>query len=371
MLLRRPFGKSEISPFRRRTAMLMVCLCAWMGCVLRSHAAGIDVYIMAGQSNMIGGNTAPLPVGLNPQSDVLYQYLLHTNSPDNQSTSWGPLRSLLGVAPGAAYASELSFAQAMKTRTGRQVAIIKVAANATSLALNWHPETGTHYYTPGGLYDWMINKVNSSVAQLVDLGYQPNIAGFVWVQGEGDSSAFSDASNYNENLALFSQSIRADLGVPNLPFVFNQLHASLSSPSPNQYKNRDVLRASQVEADAADPNMYMVNADDLQLGPDSIHFLSDMHVEVGRRFADVLAPSGDFNYDGVVNVADLGLWKQSVGINRVGDGNSDGVTDGADFLLWQRQSAATVSMAIPEPAASVLIMVASLGLLHCRLGRAV
>jgi len=360
MLLRRLSVYSAISSFRRRIAMLVVCLCALLGLVLQSNAAGIDVYIMAGQSNMVGGNTAILPAGLNPQSDVLYQYLLHTSFPGNyQSTSWGPLRSLASEGIAAAYASELSFAQAMKTRTGNQVAIIKVAANATSIALNWHPETGTHLWTPGGLYDWMINKVNSSTSQLVDLGYQPNIAGFVWVQGEGDSSSPIDSANYNENLAVFSQAIRTDLGVPEMPFLYNQLHASLLVTGGNQYKWRDTVRASQAEAAATIPNTFMVNADDLQLGPDSVHFTSNMHVELGRRFADVLAPSGDFNYDGVVNAADLVLWKQSVGTNRVGDGNSDGVTDGADFLLWQRQSLASSSptvASVPEPAAGLLAL---------------
>lgn len=359
MPLRRPSGNSAISPIRRRTASLLFCLCAWLGLVAASQAAGIDVYIMAGQSNMVGGNTATLPAGLNPQSDVLYQYLLHTSSPDIQSTSWGPLRSLAGVAPAAAYASDLSFAHAMKTRTGNKVAIIKVAANATSLALNWDPETGTHVYTPGGLYDWMINKVNSSMSQLVDLGYQPHVAGFVWVQGEGDSSSPNDSANYNENLADFSQAIRTDLGVPEMPFLYNQLHASLLVTGGNQYKWRDTVRASQAEADAL-PNMFMVNADDLQLGPDSVHFTSNMHVELGRRFADVLAPSADFNYDGVVDVADKLIWQQSTSVNRVGDGNSDGVTDGADFLLWQRQSVASSSptvSSVPEPAAGLLAFI--------------
>lgn len=356
---------SVICPIWRILVSLIVSTCV-LGSV-SGHAGPIDVYIMAGQSNMVGGQWDPLPPGLTPQSDVLYQYLLHTSQPNQQSANWMPLHNLAGeVLGGAAYASELSFADAMKHRRPNPVAIIKVAANGTSLAGNWHPLTGTHVWTPGGLYDWMLDKVNASLSQLSGQGYQPNVSGFVWVQGEGDSSNAGTAADYNENLALLAQTIRTDLGVPELPFLFNQLHASLVVTGTNQYKWRDTVRASQAEADAADANMFMVNADDLPLSSDSIHFKGSMQVELGRRFADLLEPSADFNYDGVVDSTDLTLWQQSVGVSRVGDANSDGVTDGADFLILQRQSNRVGSgqfaaAAVPEPTAGFLAALAMAG----------
>jgi hypothetical protein len=117
--------------------------------------------------------------------------------------------------------------------------------------------------------------------------------------------------------------------------------------------------------------MQMFSTDDLALNPDNVHFTGTTHIEVGRRFADLLLPSADYNNDGAVNGADLVAWRGSLGTNRIGDGNADGASDGVDFLLWQRQlgAAAPASFAsIPEPGglASFLLGAALLNLPRAR-----
>lgn len=69
--------------------------------------------------------------------------------------------------------------------------------------------------------------------------------------------------------------------------------------------------------------------------------------------------AADFNRDGVVNIADLTLWRQSFGAGAGADANKDGRSDGADFVIWQRQigQSATIS-AVPEPAAALLAALA-------------
>ena len=52
---------------------------------------------------------------------------------------------------------------------------------------------------------------------------------------------------------------------------------------------------------------------------------------------------GDFNYDAIVDSADLGIWESSFGSDLRGDADGDGDTDGADFLAWQR------NLTITEP----------------------
>jgi hypothetical protein len=333
------------------------------------HAAPIKVYILAGQSNALGGmsaNSAPPPLNVSQASRLQYRLQFDANS-GADSTGWEDLRPF-------AWGTELSFGKAMEQRIGEPVAIIKAAWTGTGLWRHWLPTINTPFDwgTPSAsypnLYQWMMAKVNTSLGQLGSLGYDPDVSGFLWVQGEGDSNLLDKALAYDENLAVLASTLRTDLGKPNLPFVFNQLHADLEKPG--LYAYRDQLRESQRIADDLDPNMYMVNFDDLSLGPDSVHWTPTTHVEVGRRFADVFAPSGDFNDDGLVTAADLTAWKQSAGGSRVGDGNADGVADGRDFLLWQRQlggaPAAAASVAtIPEPGAAVL---AGLGML-CLLRR--
>ncbi|RIK88186.1 MAG: hypothetical protein DCC67_00870 [Planctomycetota bacterium] len=75
---------------------------------------------------------------------------------------------------------------------------------------------------------------------------------------------------------------------------------------------------------------------------------------------------GDFNADGSVDAADLGLWTAQFGAASqpaASDCDLDGDVDGADFLAWQRRvQSAGLSNAwhVPEPAAPMVLAVAVL-----------
>ena len=65
-------------------------------------------------------------------------------------------------------------------------------------------------------------------------------------------------------------------------------------------------------------------------------------IVTGRR-----GTPGDFNYDGVVDGADLAEWQRTLGVNTYNgstlgfvastDADENGYVNGADFLVWQRQ----------------------------------
>jgi T5SS/PEP-CTERM-associated repeat protein len=69
--------------------------------------------------------------------------------------------------------------------------------------------------------------------------------------------------------------------------------------------------------------------------------------------------AADFDSNGIVNAADLALWKTGFGkatgaVKSDGDADKDGDADGADFLIWQRQLgssllATATAAAVPEP----------------------
>lgn len=85
--------------------------------------------------------------------------------------------------------------------------------------------------------------------------------------------------------------------------------------------------------------------------------------------SEIAGPT-DFNIDGKVDSNDLPVWKAGFGGTAPagianGDANADGQVDGVDFLAWQRSvptsgTASPAAGVVPEPAALVLAMLASL-----------
>ena len=76
---------------------------------------------------------------------------------------------------------------------------------------------------------------------------------------------------------------------------------------------------------------------------------------------------GDFNYDGVVDAADYILWRHSYGHLVApytnGDGDGNGFVSPEDYQIWQANFGHSVgtglgsSATVPEPAASVLVLI--------------
>ena len=69
--------------------------------------------------------------------------------------------------------------------------------------------------------------------------------------------------------------------------------------------------------------------------------------------------AADFNFDDVVDEADLQLWQAAAGVNGDADADGDGDSDGDDFLVWQSQRGLSTAglasaVAVPEPGGLML-----------------
>lgn len=65
-------------------------------------------------------------------------------------------------------------------------------------------------------------------------------------------------------------------------------------------------------------------------------------------------PAGDYNFDGVADLADLAVWNADhfSTVKAEADGNGNGIVDQADFVIWQQSSGM-----VPEPAGASLMIV--------------
>jgi hypothetical protein len=86
-----------------------------------------------------------------------------------------------------------------------------------------------------------------------------------------------------------------------------------------------------------------------------------------------VALPGDYNFDGTIDAADYVVWRKTLGQTGFGlaaDGNANNEVDQLDYNVWRAHfgqpagsgAAASANAAVPEPATSVLLMLAAAGL---------
>lgn len=73
-----------------------------------------------------------------------------------------------------------------------------------------------------------------------------------------------------------------------------------------------------------------------------------------------LSVTGDYDQNGIVNALDYSTWRSAFGTAvSTADGNLNGIVDAADYIVWRKAmaGAVSVSIAVPEPAASPLVVI--------------
>ena len=239
-------------------------------------AKRIDVWLAAGQSNMVGsGRIEDLPAGFDYTiGEVLYS----DDTGEAPLEGLGPLQPRLTRNNGIRrwFGPELTFGAALAAEPGNH-AILKYARNGSPLITKWAPD-GTALL---GFYD----HVDGGLRDLRDAGWDPRIAGMIWVQGTGDSYQLGPAEQYGENLTVLVDGIRERFALPEMKFVFNQLHAGAT---PLIYRSE--VRQGQAAFAAADPNAIMVSVDDLPLKSDNFHLSSEALQTLGYRLAAAAIP---------------------------------------------------------------------------------
>jgi len=242
----------------------------------------IPVYIFAGQSNMAGAaaSAGDLPE-LAPELTSPQAHVLFFGPTDDRASRWVPLSAPTEVSQsiyGPGFGPELSAAATLAS-PDEPIAIVKYAHDGTNLYHDWDPSR------PNGLYHAMIARTRSALATLAKQAHaEPRIAGFFWMQGEGDSYTRSNALAYGANLTELIAHVRKDLGVPRLRVVLGRI-ALISGP----YSR--IVRDEQADVARRDRDTTIVSTDDLEHDPSSlVHLSSSGEIDLGRRFARALEP---------------------------------------------------------------------------------
>lgn len=272
----------------------------------RSQALWIKLFILAGQSNMVGfqSNLDDLPDRLRSSQKNVLWYDRHDQwvplelptepllSPDLSLPvppfeSYHPKHSH-NVNHSVGFGPEISLGQNLANGLNETVALVKFSRNGTNLATQWDPGFDAQGNPQDNLYPRMKQRVFQAIANLSALGYTVEVSGFFWMQGESDASHLEMAQDYQSNLAHFIQTIRQDFNRPNLPFIYGMVHFRNQHKKPNNTINccGDIVRSAQLNVQTTIPHTRAVETRHLSLHKDLLHFDSNGILTLGNLFAD-------------------------------------------------------------------------------------
>ncbi|WP_020394779.1 sialate O-acetylesterase [Thiolinea disciformis] len=228
----------------------IVCL----GLISVSAQAAERIYLLAGQSNMMGkGRTHELPAAYKTTpANVTFYYQ-------------GRPRAL---AKFASFGPEVVFAhEVARAFPHDQHIIIKLAATGSSIT-QWQPGKG--------LYKSLLRQMNFSLPE----DHAP-VTAILWMQGESDARNAAQANQYAPLLSRFIQALRQDTDSPNSLFILGKVNPEV----PNAFPMLAKVQASQRLIQQNTPRTLMITTDGLSKLQDQLHYDAQGQMELGRRFA--------------------------------------------------------------------------------------
>jgi len=240
-----------------------------------AHQGRLQLFILAGQSNMSGRGIIPAS-GAEVNSRIYlfgndYRWKLARepiDDPENQVDLVSEDRPV-GVSPGMTFARTL-----LEQDPGRVIGLIPCARGDSAIhewQRNWSDAT---------LYGSCLKRVRAASGM-------GRVAGFLFFQGEVDAIAPSARPNrtllpdrWATQFTTMVQDWRRDLNLPRLPVVFAQIG---SNTEPEIFKNWTAVQAQQRQVRL--PLTAMITTEDLAL-QDFVHFTTASYQAIGQRFAE-------------------------------------------------------------------------------------
>ena len=301
-------------------------------CVADVDGSIVTVFILAGQSNMVGSaNPADLPETLLPlietNPSVLSRQWL--NGTEYGNAQW----NLLEPRGGQSFGPEMMLGNVLSmAQPSRDIAFMKIAFNGSNLACAWNPDgCGLN------LYETMLNLIEDWSEELETLGATVRFGGFVWVQGEGDSATEWAAISYAYNLTRLIEGVRTATGDPRLPAVVAKV-----SPRASEYPYVQIVHQGMESVALKDADVATITCQAIEQKSDFIHYSARGMITLGAALGDTILGLdpfgledqtwiGDIDSDGKIDANDLHALHDQLNICEH-DVNHDGITDIADLL---------------------------------------
>lgn len=256
----------------------------------RAHESPVQVFILAGQSNMEGAGAIHSDPKRNegqgslehlvkdPATAERYKHLVDEKGEwivrDDVWISYFDRRGGLTVGYGAKedrVGPELEFGHVVGDHFEEQVLLIKVAWGGKSLAVDFRPPSSGGEVGPS--YKKLIDQVRAVLGDLEQHfpaydGQGFEIAGIGWHQGWNDrvNQQFNDA--YEVNLAHFIRDIRKELDREKLPFVIAE--TGMSGRDEKHPRALSLMRAQAAVAEREEfkGNVAFVGTKDFYRAPE-------------------------------------------------------------------------------------------------------
>lgn len=232
------------------------------------------VFLLAGQSNMVGQGTT---------SELAAQY---RRDPSNVSFYFNGYRTSLSRFKH--FGPEIGFAHEIARRyPNTKIKLIKFAVGGTSM-FAWHPQwnaakaNSTRNISAGALFKKLIKTAKIPFDEENSV-----FAGVLWMQGEQDAKYPVAAKQYANNLNSFVSALRHELKAPRVAFLMGKVNPPISL-----FPATLAVQSAQNLAQQRIRNCYLIQTADLDKRNDLLHYNTSGQLELGKRFARVFARSG-------------------------------------------------------------------------------
>lgn len=223
----------------------------------------LDLYILAGQSNMVGRNARDIVP--TPAHDRVFMWQASSQRFEPASDPLPhPAAGKIGVGPGLSFACAIASAP-----PDRHIGVIPVAVGSTSLS---------QWSRGGDRYVYAIEQIQAAREH-------GTLRGMIWHQGENDAEHADLTATYGDRLMQMIADFRDELDEPTLPFVAGELGHFLREYQQPFCELYAIVNAALRAIPSRVPHAACVSAEGLGHKGDHVHFTAEAARAFGPRYA--------------------------------------------------------------------------------------